>query len=151
VAVALALVLVGAGAFWRSHQARLSKLQARLERAESALRSPLANVQIAVLLASDDSWRTPEEPGIAGGSGVLVLLQSEELLPPGAISAEIRTVPGGLVLRIDSLVARPTGVTFFLPPNRLPPGDYDVRLVLGSGEVLPTSYSLTIGDQPEQL
>jgi len=142
-AAALAAALIG-GAFWWLYMARLVPVQERLQRAEHELFRPLANVPIAQLLPSDDPLRSPELPGIAADAGALVLLETEEALPSGELAAEIRTIAGTLVLRIDGLVARPAGVTFYLPPGRLPPGDYRVRLLRGSGEMLPVSYDLAI-------
>jgi len=122
IAAAAAIVLVLLG--WWAHRsqvdrllARSQTLEARLDQAERDLRRPLANVPVTVLLATEDPWRAPEVPGVATGSGIMVVIQTEEPLPPENLSAEIWTAAGEIALRIDGLAPRPAGVTFFLPPE----------------------------------
>lgn len=143
-AAVAAVLLLALGWGFRG-QLEIGNLNRRLAEAEASLRRPRANAEVVKLLPTDNPLRSPEGSGIAPGeAGVTVVLEPDELLPPRVFAAEIRRLDGETVLRIEGLEPRPMGITFYLPPESLPAGEYRVWLIGDDAEVWPKTFELLI-------
>ncbi len=136
---AAALVLLSLGTY---HQIRVRDLKFQLADAAAALRQPRANARVVRLFSADNPLRGSVGP--LGDAGVTLAIQPPEPLPPGVYTGEIRNLAGDTVLEISGLEPQAAGLTFYLPPEALPAGDYRVRLIREDGEVWPTSFELQI-------
>ena len=148
--LAAAVVLLGLGWGWQRGSeskrllAEVATLRNQLAAAEEYLQ-PQVNVKVARLLASDDPVRGTSTPVLTlGKTATTVLIQTPEPLPAGEYIVEIRQPTGEVVLPIQGLEPLTIGLSFFLPPAALEPGEYRIWLLRGSAEIYPKPFELRV-------
>lgn len=145
---AMVVALLGWGLYGRFEvedlKDELEDARSRLAATAAALTRPLANAGVAQLPELGNPLRGPSSGLSLQPAGLTVVLDPDDPLPPGRYSAEIRTASGTLVHQIEELEPQPLGLSFYLPPGGLPPGEYTVRVRGDDGAEWPTVWRLAL-------
>lgn len=149
-AAAALVALVGGGvAFERQQEVtRLSEKVAALDAANAELKAdlkrPLANPAILELKPESGPLRGGDD-SVPYGEALTVVLQSNMTFPSGPWHATI-SIGGNSALEIEDLKPVAGALYFFLPPEALEPGEYQIRLTYEDGEkTWPEVFPLPLG------
>lgn len=145
-AVAAALVLVfgwGLSAHLEVGrlQERVNDLDGRLKTASEGWK----NIHPITLLREDNSLRSTEERELTLEDSLLLVMDLDEA-PPSPLTAEVRTLAGDTVFRVEGLKPWKGVLTFGLRPGDVEPGEYRVFLVDRDGKELPVSFEFRLAE-----